>query len=187
MTTTTPPCSNFGSKGQRWNCCLDWRIVKRSSGVIVIVGDCDCGWFSDLVEISFTPVQQQHMHFWCIIISIEILHSGTKVSTVISNLRLCFVFVCWITSAHYSQVLIWSPRFLLAHSSASVGCVSAACGTLKGKRPHLQRNADETDPQKYWQEVGMVRRYILDLLLILFIFSSSEYDQEFNRLRWEEE
>ena len=180
MTKTTPPCSNFGSKGQRWNCCLDWWIVKRSSGVIVIVGDCDCGWFSDLVEISFTPVQ----HFWCIIISIEILHSGTKVSTVISNLRLCFVFVCWITSAHYSQVLIWSPRFLLAHSSASV---SAACGTLKGKRPHLQRNADETDPQKYWQGVGIVRRYVLDLLLILFIFSSSEYDQEFNRLRWEEE
>ena len=56
-------------------------------------------------NIQYT-VQQQQMHFWCTIISIEILHSGTKISTVISNLRLCFVFVCWITSAHYSQVLI---------------------------------------------------------------------------------
>ena len=182
MTTTTPPCSNFGSKGStlkllpgladcekiKWITLPLWVILRLSR------------------NIQYT-VQQQQMHFWCTIISIEILHSGTKISTVISNLRLCFVFVCWITSAHYSQVLIWSPRFLLAHSSASVGCVSAACGTLKGKRPHLQRNADETDPQKYWQGVGMVRRYVLDLLLILFIFSSSEYDQEFNRLRWEEE
>ena len=33
-------------KGQRWNCCLDWRIVKRSSGSLY-----PCGWFWDLVEI----------------------------------------------------------------------------------------------------------------------------------------